>query len=67
MNNENLIKVGLIGLGAQMQCEIIPALMLSNDTFEIVAICDKEIENINLVKSFFTKANIYTDYKFYLI
>lgn len=57
------MKIVLIGLGQQSQTEIIPAILDNLKIYEVIAICDKDINNINLVASIFPKAKTYTDYK----
>lgn len=65
MSNKNLQtkKIGLIGLGQQMQCELVPALLKHNNVYEVVAICDTNRENIEIIKTYFPKASTYTDYR----
>ncbi len=56
-------KIALIGLGQQMQCELVPALLSLSDMYKVVAICDTDSDNINIVKDKFPNVRIYADYE----
>lgn len=59
----NIKNIALIGLGQQMQCELVPALLNTQNIYKITAICDTNPENIKIIKANFPYANSYTDYK----
>lgn len=58
-----MITVGLIGLGRQMQLELIPALMQCWRLFSVVSLCDINKRRLLAVHKQFPKATIYRSYK----
>jgi predicted dehydrogenase len=55
-------KIGLIGLGKQMQLELIPAVLSCEDVCVVTAICDVDNERLQQTSKLFTDAKIYNDY-----
>ena len=60
---KDIKKVGLIGLGQQMECDLTPAVLNSKGIYDVIAICDKEPEKINIAAKSFPNAKAYLDYK----
>ncbi|MCX6794010.1 MAG: Gfo/Idh/MocA family oxidoreductase [Candidatus Gottesmanbacteria bacterium] len=56
-------QIGLIGLGDQMQEELIPALRTCEDLCTVVALCDIDAKKLDQTKKIFPNAKRYKDYR----
>ena len=55
-------KIGLIGLGHQMQSELIPAVVSCADVCKVTALCDIDEIKLDQTHKLFPEANTFTNY-----